>query len=68
MTITTPDDIRQARSRLGMSAAALARALRMGANADRTVRRWESGQIRISGPAAVAIEAMLAGYRPGEPS
>jgi len=57
--ITTPEDLRAARSRLGLSAAGLAAALRLGANGGRTVRRWESGQIAFSGPVAVAIEAML---------
>jgi len=57
--IRTPEDLRAARSRLGLSAAGLATALRLGANGGRTVRRWESGQIAFSGPVAVAIEAML---------
>ncbi len=60
MTITTPEDIRQARQRLKLSAAGLAAALRLGANGGRTVRRWEAGQIAFSGPVAVAVESMLA--------
>lgn len=30
----------------------------------RAIRRWETGDVPITGPAAVAIEAMLAGYEP----
>jgi hypothetical protein len=33
-------------------------------NAGDTVLAWERGHKPISGPAAVAIAAMLAGYRP----
>lgn len=57
--IRTPDDLRAARYKLGLSASGLATALRLGANGGRTVRRWESGDIAFSGPVAVAIEAML---------
>lgn len=67
MTITTPHDIRNARAALGLSAAGLANALRLGANGGRTVRRWESGEIAFSGPVAVALEAMLAGFNPARP-
>jgi DNA-binding transcriptional regulator YiaG len=44
----------------------LAEALRLGANGARTVRRWEAGDIAVTGPAAVAIELMLrdSGSRP----
>ena len=38
--------------------------LRLGANGDRRVRRMESGEIEISGPVAVAIEAMTDGWWP----
>lgn len=64
MTITQPQDVRRARAKLGMSARELAEALRMGTGAGRTIRRWESGETTITGPAAVAIEAMLAGFEP----
>jgi len=62
--ITSSVDVRRARAQLGLSARELAEALRMGNCADRTVRRWESGETPITGPAAVAIEAMLAGFEP----
>lgn len=60
----TPQDVKDARHRLGLSAAELAKILRMGAAGGRTVRRWESGETPITGPASVAIEALLSGWRP----
>lgn len=57
--MTTPE-VRAARHALGMTTKALAEALRLGANGGRTVRRWESGETPISGPAQVAIEMMIA--------
>jgi DNA-binding transcriptional regulator YiaG len=60
----TPDEVRQSRQTLGMSLHELATALRMGTDGKRAVRRWEDGDRQISGPAAVAIEALLAGWRP----
>lgn len=60
----TPDDVRFARRALGMTQHHLATALRMGGDGKRSVRRWESGDRPISGPASVAIEAMLSGWRP----
>ena len=55
----TPADIKSARKRLGLSARALAEALQLGTHGGRTVRRWESGETPISGPAQVAITLML---------
>lgn len=60
----TPDEVRDARRALGMTQHQLATALRMGGDGKRSVRRWESGDRPISGPASVAIEAMLTGWRP----
>lgn len=60
----TPDDVRNARRALGMTQHQLATALRMGTDGKRAVRRWEAGDRPISGPASVAIEAMLDGWRP----
>jgi DNA-binding transcriptional regulator YiaG len=59
-----PDEVRDARQRLGMTLHQLALALRMGTDGRRAVRRWEAGDRQISGPASVAIEALLAGWRP----
>ena len=51
---------------MGLSQASLARLLRLDANGARKVRRWEDGQAIVSGPASVAIEALLSGWRPAE--
>jgi DNA-binding transcriptional regulator YiaG len=55
----TPNELRKARKRLGLSQAGLAEALRMGANGGRTVRRWELGEIPVTGPASKAVELMI---------
>lgn len=55
----TADEVRAARYMLGMTQDQLAKALRMGGDGKRAVRRWESGDRHISGPASVAIEFML---------
>lgn len=60
----TPDEVRDARHRLGMTLHQLAVALRMGTDGRRAVRRWEAGDRQISGPASIAIEAMIDGWRP----
>lgn len=59
-----PSEIKQARQQLGLSQAGLARLLRMGDNGERQIRRWEDGQVAISGPASVALEALISGWRP----
>lgn len=53
------DEVRAARHMLGMTQDQLAKALRMGLDGKRAVRRWEAGDRCISGPASVAIEFML---------
>ena len=60
----TPATLRTARTTLGLSTAGLAKLLRMGTDGGRHVRRWEAGTTPISGPASVAIEALLTGWRP----
>ena len=62
----TKDDFKSAKQELGMSAAQLAKTLRMGKRADRTIRRYESGECPIPGPVTVAVEALLTGFRPKE--
>lgn len=57
----TPADIIAARKALGLTQSQMAEALRLGPNGSRTVRRWEKGEIPVSGPASVAIELMLNG-------
>ena len=59
-----PIDVRASREVLGLTQRGLAEALRMGANGERQVRRWEDGDVTVSGPASVAIEALLTGWRP----
>ncbi len=51
--------LRAARQRLELSAEGLAARLRLGNNGGRTVRRWEAGEVPISGPAQVAVEFLL---------
>ena len=60
----TPAEVRAARQSLGLTQDQLAAWLMMGADGKRAVRRWEAGDRDISGPAWVAIQAFLAGYRP----
>jgi len=59
----SPEEFKDARKSLGMTVRDMAAALRLSeANGYRTVRRMESGEIAVSGPISVAVEAMLAGY------
>jgi len=52
----TPDQIREIRSALNLSQRELGQDLGLTPdNADRVVRRWESGQQAITGPSAVAL-------------
>lgn len=66
-------NIRAARVRLGemwgldraLHCSELGRALRLtGRDPGETIHKWESGQREITGPAHVAVEAMLSGWRP----
>ena len=57
----SPEEIKVARKTLGLSQQGLAEALRLGPNGERTIRRWEQGDVPITGPATVAIECFLAG-------
>lgn len=50
---------------LGLTRKQLARVLRMhGPHAHETVKRWETGEAPVTGPASVALELMDAGARP----
>ena len=63
----TPTQVAAARATLNMTQSELARALRLSEpeqNGKRTVRNWEKGATPISGPASVALEALLTGWRP----
>jgi DNA-binding transcriptional regulator YiaG len=55
----TPDELKSARYRLGMTQHQLAEALQLGIDGKRSVRRWEAGERPISGPVAVALRLML---------
>lgn len=66
--IRTRKDLKRARAQLGMTVNDLRDALRLShKNGGRTIRRWETGEVPIAGPAQVAIEAMLAGFVPEMP-
>lgn len=54
----TPEALRAARARLGLSQAQLAKRLQLPGGS-RTVRRWELGERSIPGPVAVALALML---------
>lgn len=55
----TPKEIKSIRVSLGLTQSGLAEALRLGPNGERTVRRWETGDIPITGPATLALECLL---------
>jgi DNA-binding transcriptional regulator YiaG len=62
----TPDAIRAARRQLRLTQSGLAAALRLAnpdTNGKRTIRNWETGSTPISGPASVALEAFLSGWK-----
>ena len=59
----TADEFKAARKQLGMTVRQMAEALRLSTtNGYRMIRRIESGEIAVSGPISVAVEAMLAGF------
>jgi DNA-binding transcriptional regulator YiaG len=54
-----PADLKSARKTLRLSQAGLAEVLRLGPNGERTIRRWETGDVPVTGPASLAIELLL---------
>jgi hypothetical protein len=61
----TPEKLKLARYRMGYSVTEMADALRLSPdNGATSVRKMESGKVRISGPIMVAVDAMLKGYDP----
>lgn len=59
----TSEEFKVARKQLGMTVRQMADALRLSTtNGYRMIRRIESGEIAVSGPISVAVEAMLAGF------
>jgi len=60
----TPAELKEARRHLRLSQGALAKQLGLGSkakplNGARTVARWESGESRIPGAAAVLVRVLL---------
>jgi DNA (cytosine-5)-methyltransferase 1 len=55
----SPAEIKAVRKRLGHSQRELAEVLRLGPNGERTIRRWEQGDIPITGPASLALELLI---------
>ncbi len=58
----TPTNIKSIRARAGLSQRKLARLLRI--SDDRTVRRWECGEVPVSGPASIILEMLDRGELP----
>ena len=54
-----PSDLRLLRRAAGLSQQALADLMNLGAGGGRTVRRWEAGEVAISGPVAIAVKSVL---------
>lgn len=58
----TPAHIKAIRKQAGLSQTGLAAVLRIADQ--RTIRRWETGKIPISGPASIILELLDAGELP----
>lgn len=58
------DKVKEIRAAAGLTQAGLAALLRLGASGKRTVRRWEAGEIPITGPASIVLEMIEAGELP----
>ncbi len=58
----TPVELKSIRTRYGLTQADLAHILRI--EDGRTIRRWESGDRPISGPATILLELMDSGELP----
>lgn len=57
----TPDALRAAPAALGLSGRGLARLLDVN---EKTFRRWVAGDVPIPRSVAMAVQAMLDGWRP----
>jgi DNA-binding transcriptional regulator YiaG len=62
MTFMTPTAVRDLRRELGLTQKGLALLLRLGD--PRTVRRWESGDVALTGPASLLLELLAMGRIP----
>lgn len=58
----TPAEVVNIRKQLGLTQSGLARVLRISDL--RTIRRWEAGEVPVSGPASVVLELMAADELP----
>ncbi len=58
----TPAEVKAIRQRAGLSQTGLARLLRI--RDIKTIRRWESGEVPVSGPASILLEMLDAGELP----
>lgn len=57
----TAKEFKRARKKLGLSAAGMARALKLESKwSDRTIRYWEAGTYPVPGPIEVAVNGLLA--------
>ena len=54
----TPAEFKDARRALGLSAQSMA--LLLNVKSGRTIRRWESGERKVPGPASAAVALLLA--------
>jgi len=55
----TPDELKEARRKLGLSCQKLADHLGMGAHGGRTIRRWERGDWPVPRPVELAVKYLL---------
>lgn len=58
------DRVKAIRTEAKLTQAGLAALLRLGASGKRTVRRWEAGEIPITGPASILLEMLGDGVLP----
>ena len=58
----TPQQIQSIRKRAGLSQSGLAALLRV--SDVRTIRRWETGDVPVSGPASIVLELLDRGELP----
>lgn len=62
MDYLTSEEIKKIRKTLGMTQAQLADALRLEPKSGRnTVRAWETGKRKITGPSSIALESLIKG-------
>jgi hypothetical protein len=58
------EDVREVRNTLGLTVRGLASVLRLGPNGERRIRRIEKGELDVTGPMEVAMEALADGWWP----